>query len=39
MQYERWLLELWHGHYDVAEEILTPDITGHWRVASWAGTP
>ena len=30
MLYERWLLELWHGDYDVAAEILTPDFTGHW---------
>jgi hypothetical protein len=30
MLYERWLLELWHGDYDVAEEILTPDFAGHW---------
>ena len=30
MLYERWLLELWHGDYDVADEILTPDFSGHW---------
>jgi predicted SnoaL-like aldol condensation-catalyzing enzyme len=30
MLYERWLLELWFGDYDVADEILTPDFTGHW---------
>jgi len=30
MLYERWLLELWHGDYDVAETILTRDFTGHW---------
>jgi hypothetical protein len=30
MLYERWLLELWHGDYDVAEEILTRDFAGHW---------
>jgi predicted SnoaL-like aldol condensation-catalyzing enzyme len=30
MLYERWLLELWQGDYDVAEEILAPDFTGHW---------
>ena len=28
--YRRWLLELWHGRYDVASEILTPGFTGHW---------
>jgi SnoaL-like domain len=28
--YERWLLELWHGSYDVAEAILTEDFAGHW---------
>jgi hypothetical protein len=30
MLYERWLLELWHGDYGVAEEILAPDFVGHW---------
>jgi len=28
--YERWLLELWQGSYDVAGEILTEDFGGHW---------
>lgn len=28
--YRRWLLDLWHGSYDVAEEILAPDFKGHW---------
>jgi hypothetical protein len=28
--YRRWLLELWHGDYDVAGKILTDDFTGHW---------
>ena len=28
--YRRWLLELWHGSYEVAEEILTEDFAGHW---------
>ena len=28
--YRRWLLELWHGSYDAAEEILTEDFAGHW---------
>ena len=30
MLYERWLLELWQGSYDVAGEILTEDFAGHW---------
>ena len=30
MLYERWLLELWHGDYAVADEILTEDFAGHW---------
>jgi len=30
MLYERWLLELWHGDYTVADEILTEDFAGHW---------
>ena len=30
MLYERWLLELWHGDYGVADEILTADFAGHW---------
>ncbi len=30
MLYERWLLELWHGDYSVADEILTADFVGHW---------
>ena len=30
MLYERWLLELWQGSYDVAEAILTEDFAGHW---------
>jgi hypothetical protein len=28
--YRRWLLELWHGSYDVADEILAEDFVGHW---------
>jgi predicted SnoaL-like aldol condensation-catalyzing enzyme len=28
--YRRWLLELWHGEYDVAREILADEFTGHW---------
>ncbi len=30
MLYQRWLLELWHGDYSVADEILTEDFVGHW---------
>jgi catechol 2,3-dioxygenase-like lactoylglutathione lyase family enzyme len=28
--YRRWLLELWGGNLDVAEEIVTADFVGHW---------
>jgi predicted SnoaL-like aldol condensation-catalyzing enzyme len=28
--YSRWLLGLWHGHYEVAEEIIAEDFAGHW---------
>ncbi|MDB1086398.1 ester cyclase [Streptomyces sp. ACA25] len=28
--YGRWLFDLWHGDFAVAEEILTPDFVGHW---------
>lgn len=28
--YRRWLFELWHGAFSVAEEILAPDFVGHW---------
>jgi hypothetical protein len=28
--YRRWLLELWHGSYAVAEEIIAADFVGHW---------
>jgi hypothetical protein len=28
--YERWLFELWHGDYAVAEEIIADDFIGHW---------
>ncbi|KAA6212166.1 hypothetical protein CP973_22160 [Streptomyces albofaciens JCM 4342] len=28
--YRRWLFDLWHGDFAVAEEILTPDFLGHW---------
>jgi ketosteroid isomerase-like protein len=35
--YERWLLELWQGSYDVADEILTEDFVGHWPDREVAG--
>jgi hypothetical protein len=28
--YRRWLLELWAGDLEVAEQILTADFVGHW---------
>lgn len=28
--YRRWLLEVWAGDPAAAEEVLTPDFTGHW---------
>jgi len=28
--YRRWLLELWHGAYDVADAIIAPGFAGHW---------
>jgi hypothetical protein len=28
--YHRWLLELWQGDLDVADEIVADDFTGHW---------
>ncbi|MBF6330225.1 ester cyclase [Nocardia transvalensis] len=28
--YRRWLFELWYGDYAVADQILTPDVVGHW---------
>ncbi|MFC9974571.1 ester cyclase [Spirillospora sp. NPDC127200] len=28
--YRRWLFELWHGDFEVAEQILAPGFTGHW---------
>ena len=28
--YGRWLLELWSGDLDVAEEIVADDFAGHW---------
>jgi hypothetical protein len=35
--YRRWLLELWHGSYDAAEEILAEDFVGHWPEREVAG--
>ncbi|HET6550772.1 MAG TPA: nuclear transport factor 2 family protein [Solirubrobacter sp.] len=37
MLYERWLLELWHGDYAVADEILAPDFVGRWPDREVAG--
>ncbi|MFI0263667.1 ester cyclase [Streptomyces sp. NPDC017056] len=28
--YHRWISDLWHGDFSVAEEILTPGFVGHW---------
>ncbi|MFI9024584.1 ester cyclase [Streptomyces sp. NPDC053560] len=28
--YRRWLIDLWHGDFAVAEEILAPGFVGHW---------
>lgn len=28
--YRRWLGELWDGRYEVAEELIAEDFTGHW---------
>lgn len=28
--YRRWLFDLWHGDFAVADEILAPDALGHW---------
>ena len=28
--YDRWLFELWHGDYAVAEEIIADGFVGHW---------
>jgi predicted SnoaL-like aldol condensation-catalyzing enzyme len=28
--YRRWLLELWHGQLEVADEIIAEDFRGHW---------
>jgi hypothetical protein len=27
--YERWLLELWHGDFDLIEELVAPDFAVH----------
>ena len=28
--YRRWLLELWHGAFEVADEVVAEDFAGHW---------
>ncbi|OKI02523.1 hypothetical protein A6A06_15995 [Streptomyces sp. CB02923] len=28
--YRRWLFDLWHGDFSVADEIFAPGIVGHW---------
>lgn len=28
--YRRWLLQLWHGELDVAEQLIAEDFLGHW---------
>lgn len=28
--YRRWLLELWHGAFEVAEDVIAEDFAGHW---------
>jgi ketosteroid isomerase-like protein len=28
--YRRWLLELWNGDLDVADELIADDFVGHW---------
>jgi hypothetical protein len=35
--YERWLLELWHGSFDLADEIIAADFSGHWPDREVAG--
>jgi hypothetical protein len=35
--YRRWLLELWHGEYAVAGEIVADDFVGHWPDREVAG--
>lgn len=28
--YSRWLTDVWGGDFDVAREIFTPEVVGHW---------
>ncbi|NUR86695.1 MAG: SnoaL-like domain-containing protein [Nonomuraea sp.] len=35
--YERWLLELWNGDFDLAAELVTDDFVGHWPGADVHG--
>ncbi|WP_049574027.1 ester cyclase [Nonomuraea sp. SBT364] len=28
--YERWLLEMWNGDFELAHDLVTPGFTGHW---------
>ncbi|WP_344528656.1 ester cyclase [Streptomyces albiaxialis] len=28
--YRQWLFDLWHGDFELAEQILAPDFVGHW---------
>jgi ketosteroid isomerase-like protein len=28
--YERWLFELWHGDYAVADDLIAEGFVGHW---------
>lgn len=28
--YERWLLEMWNGAFQVAHDLVTPNFVGHW---------
>ncbi|GGO77291.1 ester cyclase [Nonomuraea cavernae] len=28
--YERWLLEMWNGDFELAHDLVTPGFVGHW---------
>lgn len=28
--YERWLLEMWNGTFELAHDLVTPGFVGHW---------
>ncbi|MEV4064649.1 ester cyclase [Nonomuraea dietziae] len=28
--YRRWLLEMWNGDFDLADELVSDDFVGHW---------